>query len=402
MPESTSRRVLFVDDEPNLLMGLRRMLRGKCREWDMTFVESGEEALRQFADKTFDVIVSDMRMPGLDGVKLLEQVRDSYPGTVRMLLSGQAEPEALLKSLSCTHQFIAKPCEPKLLIDSVQRALALKGIIANPNIINIVSRLIHVPSLSTVFYDLLNEIRSENATLTKVGEIIARDLGMTAKVLQLVNSAFFGLRVEVTSPIQAAKLLGLELIASLALSIQIFALFDDSKVKGFSLAELTQHSLLVGMTAKQIAAIYTSEKRALEYALIAGILHDVGKLVIADNLPDEYSEVIERGRAEGLSITQAELETFNCTHADIGAFLIALWGLPEDVVEAVAYHHRPEEIQAQSFSTLTALYIANSLGHQPADAKVTLVEEPYIAQLGLSKDQPQWQQVFDKTLKRLG
>jgi YesN/AraC family two-component response regulator len=113
------RRVLFVDDDQYILDGLQNLLRKQRSRWDMCFALGGAAALELFAAAPFDVIVSDMRMPGMDGAELLAHVRERYPAARRIVLSGYAEPAAVQRALEVAHQFLSKPCRAPDLIDAI-------------------------------------------------------------------------------------------------------------------------------------------------------------------------------------------------------------------------------------------------------------------------------------------
>ncbi|MFQ5706186.1 MAG: HDOD domain-containing protein [bacterium] len=388
------KRLLFVDDTENVLQGLRRMLRSKRHEWDMEFAASGEEALAILSERPADVIVADMRMPGMDGAELLSTVMERHPQTIRIVLSGQSDKEMIMKSIGPTHQYLSKPCNADELKNIIERALALRDLLTDEKLKGLVAQIRYLPSLPTLYLELMQELQSANVTMKRVGEIISKDVGMTAKILQLVNSAFFGLRENISSPIHAAKLLGPEIIKALVLSVQVFSKFDQFKIKCLPLAKLLNHSLSVAAFARRIAILETQSEKIIDHAIMAGLLHDTGKLVLAENLPDEYGEAVMFARQQGIGMWQAEQEIIGATHAEIGAYLLGLWGLPDNIVEALAYHHRPQHCLGMNFSPLTAVHVANVLEHAFCDTKV-LAAEPdreYLQKLGLADRLQLWQE----------
>jgi HD-like signal output (HDOD) protein len=391
------RKILFVDDEPKVLQGLQRMLRSMRQEWEMSFAENGVQALEILKEKPFDVIVSDMRMPGMDGAELLKKVMQQFPQVVRLILSGQSEPEMIMRAMGCTHQFLSKPCDPELLKATVSRAFALRDLLANEALKQLVLQIQSLPSLPSLYVELTQELQSPDASIKSAAEIISRDVAMTAKILQLVNSAFFGLREHVSSPVRATSLLGLDTVKALALSLQVFSQFDRATLPGFSLSELWSHSLHVGKFAKQICKSATQDHNMCDEALIAGLLHDTGKLVLAANLPREYAKAMTLAREEGIAVEQAEQRVFGASHSNVGAYLLGLWGQPDSVIEAVAFHHQPSQSASPTFSVLTAVHVANSLDHEQStgpDAAITsLLEDGYLAPLGLSDQLSSWREI---------
>jgi len=398
------KRILFVDDEPRVLDGLRRMLRPLRREWHMSFAQSGREALEILAAEPCDVIVSDMRMPGMDGVALLGEVMRRHPGTVRIALSGHAEMEMLLESVRAAHQYLAKPCDTQTLKTTVERACALRELLTGGDLTAMIGRLDSLPSLPALYMEIMQELGTQEASINRVGQIIEQDLGMTAKILQVVNSAFFGLRRHVTCPSQAASLLGLDVIRSLVLTTQVFSQFDNLGA-ALELEALWSHSIQVGTLAKAIAAAQGVDGKSRDHSLMAGMLHDVGKLVLADQHPGRYASVVVVAGREGLEDWQAEQDEFGCTHMEIGAYLLGLWGLPNPIVEAVAFHHRPHTSAGLGFTPLSAVHVANVLlrhgGVAPGDGEATPLDRDYLERLGVQEQVPVWEGVFHEVLGTL-
>ena len=397
------KRILFVDDEPKVLDGLRRMLRPMRHEWEMAFAPGGEEALAALAEKHFDVVVSDMRMPGMDGAQLLSEVKQRYPGIVRIVLSGHSERETVLRSVGPAHQYLAKPCDPKQLRNVITRACALRDLLSEDSLRELVSQMSTIPSLPETYTEIVEELQSPNASMKKVGEIVSKDMGMTAKVLQLVNSAFFGLRHHVSTPSQAASFLGVDTLKSLVLSVHIFSQLDNIKIEGFCLDRLWNHSAATGALAKRIAAAEGCAEQLRDHALMAGLLHDAGKLIIAANLPERYSDVLASVESEGLKLWEAERQILTNTHAEVGAYLLGLWGLPDPIVEAVAFHHNPSRCLGDEFAPLTAVHAANALEHEQSsvenDPDANRLDTEYLGQLGLAERLPVWRDLCMETVQ---
>ncbi len=392
-----SPRVLFVDDELYVLSGLRRMLRGQRNEWDMQFANSGSEALQILTTRPFDVIVTDMRMPGIDGAELLSRVAELYPHTVRLVLSGQSEHERIFRAVGPAHQFLSKPCDEKELIATIKRACSLQSHLQNKSLRNVVSQVGSLPSLPELYHRLVTELESDDASVERVGAIIERDLGMSVKVLQLVNSSFFGLPQHVACPKHAVSLLGLNIIRPLCLTAAAFSQYEEPSIDGFSLNHAIDHSLAVATTARRIANMETNDFQVTDDAFIAGMLHDIGKLILAAKLTDQFREIVAVAKAESLPLWQAEMQVIGTTHAEIGAHLLDLWGLPIPIVEAVALHHRPIEAGHDRFTPLTAVFASNWLlsttnSEQPGEAQDDTVSN-YLKSIHLADRFGAWQKV---------
>jgi putative nucleotidyltransferase with HDIG domain len=390
------KRILFVDDEANILAGLRRTLRPIRKDWAMEFVTGGEEALAMMSERPFQVVVSDMRMPGMNGVQLLREVKNRYPATLRLILSGFAETEMTVESAAVAHQFLAKPCDAETLRSAVERVTALSEMLTDQRLVTVVSQFDSLPSLPSLYIDIMNELSSPTGSLMNVGKIVSKDVAMTAKILQLVNSAFFGIPRHVSSPSQAVNLLGMDIIRSLVLSSKVFSSFDQKQIKGVNLDSLWQHSLATGALAKRIAVLEGLDRKLQDKALFGGMLHDIGKLVLADGSPDELEKATALAFAEHLRIWEAEQRTLGCSHAEIGGYLVGLWGLPSVIVESIAYHHRPNAAPGDRFTCLTAVHAANALLHEQDDGEdetqTPLLDHDYLQRLGLDNHVSIWRE----------
>jgi HD-like signal output (HDOD) protein len=358
------KRVLFVDDEANVLQGLQRMLRPLRDEWDIETAGSGPEALARMAQVGFDVIVSDMRMPGMDGAQLLTEVRQRFPQTIRIILSGQSDQESILRSVGPTHQYLSKPCSTEMLKATVGRACAVRDLLAQDTLRQLLSKIHNLPSLPSLYLEVMKELQSPDASIERVGKIIAKDPAMSAKILQLVNSAFFGFPTRITHPSRAVTILGLEKVKSLVLSIHVFSEFQAAQLPGFSLEILWEHSIKVANFSKLIAKDVAAAPAMVDDCFSAGLLHDTGRLILAGNMAREYGQMLALVQQKKISQEEAEQEVFGATHAEVGAYLLGLWGLPHPIIEAVAFHHTPRECFNLEFSPLAAVHSADVLDHE--------------------------------------
>lgn len=357
-------RILFVDDEKQVLDGLRRMLRPLRKQWDMVFVESAADALDALGKDSFEVIVTDMRMPVMDGAELLEIMRTRYPSMVRIILSGHSEQKKIMKSVRPAHQYLAKPVGKTELVNVLHSALQLHSVLGDPCLMDILGQAESLPSMPSTYANLIDAIEDDESSLEDVGKIIEHDLGLTATMLKVVNSAFFGLPRKIASPAQAASLLGLDIIRSLVLSYNLFSTLEIKDSYHFSFDGLWRHCTAVGSMAKNIAKYENMDQAEIDEAFMAGILHDVGKLTLYHFTPKKYRKIIEAVRSGDGSIYQMESNNLNTSHAEAGAFLMGLWGLPENIVRAIAFHHLPGAWEPQEFGLHTIVHAANVFEHE--------------------------------------
>ncbi len=394
--QGMKKRALFVDDEPNVLQGLRRMLFELEGEWELVFAQSGEEALERMRETPVDVVVSDMRMPGMDGAELLKRIQSSYPDVVRVVLSGHSEYSKFIEGFKQAHQFLAKPCSEEVLVQTLANAWNLRMILTNPEVKSILGAVNSLPVLPECHNELLSALRDEDASAKRIGAIIKKDVGMTTNVLRMVNSPFFGLRRRILDPAEAVTYLGVTVVECLVLSSHLFAVFDQGRFPEFSLAMLEEHCLATGLLAKAIAGVEGQCKEVVEQCFISGMLHDVGKILLAWGDPSGYSRILDAVRKENKTVVNMEQEELGVTHAESGAYLLGLWSFPGSVVEAVAFHHTPPPSACKGFSILAAVHVANVLEKDlhvvNAGYARNLVDEGYLASAGLTEHVPMWRE----------
>lgn len=360
-------RILFVDDEPNILQGIQRMLRPMRNEWEMVFVDGGEKALDIMKRAPANVVVSDMRMPGMDGAALFEKLREIQPDAVRIILSGFADQESVFRTIGPAHQYIAKPCDSDTLVKGIGRALKLRNILSEPTLRTLISGMGSLPTPPHQLSELLRELNSEEGSAEHVAAIIMHDVAMTATILKLTNSSFFSLATEVTSPLQAVRLLGFDTIKSVVLVGGLFSQVQPTGEFERKSETLSNRSLFIGSLAKAIAKDANSDKQVAEHAFIAGALSHIGTLLLMSRVSDNFREACELAESKDIDITTAEKTVMKAAHAEIGAYLLGLWGFTNPIVEAVAYHHAPGELPHKGITSLLCVHVAQELA-RPLDS----------------------------------
>ena len=407
MDDQTKRRILFVDDEPMVLKGLQRSLRKMRNEWEMTFTSSSREALDILESGAFDVIVSDLRMPEIDGMQLLAEVKSKHPQVVRIVLSGQVEQESTFKSVQVAHQSLSKPCDADILKHTLNKLFGLRNLLQDESIKRIVAQTETLPSLPEVYMEVITELQSSDPSVKKVGEIIATDMAMTAKILQIVNSAFFGLVRKISNPKEAVMLLGTETIKALVLSVKIFSEFNQKKFAWFNFDELFNHSMSVSMFAQTISKKEQLDQNIINNALMAGMFHDLGKLILVTNFQEPYQRVLAEARKTDKNLWDLEIEQFGTSHAEIGAYLMGLWGLEYPVIEAIAYHHRPGKSLSNSTGLLTAVHFGDAFDRLKSDPNdgnsengLRQLDRGYLDTLGVAGRINDWKTVCKELTER--
>jgi len=402
--EPARKRILFVDDEPRVLEGLGRMLHTMRKEWDMVFSPGAEEALAAMANGPFDVIVTDMRMPGMDGADLLNEVVKRYPSTVRLVLSGQWDQQMVIRTARTAHQYLVKPCSAQDLKSTLGRIFALRGILAGKTLKRLIAGLTSLPSVSDAHRRLVESAQSRQFSADMAASVAVQDVAMTAKFLQLANSSFFGAARHVSNTTEAALHLGSDTIKALTEAPGVFSEFQGAPGTEAALCQLQRHSASAARIAQGIATMEQAGKTVIDDAFLAGFLHDIGKLVLMTMDPEIYGlipSIVESGAATAGSV---EREAFGATHAQAGAYLLWLWGLPPQVAEAVAFHHSPRRSSSAGLSAVAVVHVADALADElEGDSEqMSHLDEEYLEQMGLASRIPAWRQLAAKAAAQSG
>ncbi|MHB9132020.1 MAG: HDOD domain-containing protein [Armatimonadota bacterium] len=395
------KRIIFVDDELRALEGLKRMLMPLSGTWQMSFARNGMEALALLGREPFDAIVTDIIMPGMDGATLLTEVMRRHPAMVRIALAEPATRENAYRSIGPTHQYLTKPCDLATIKGTLDRAFLLRDRLGGENLRRLIAKIGMLPSMPAQYLEVVRAIESPNSSLEEIGQAIAKDLGMSAKVLHLANSSFFGLRNRVANPAQAVSLLGLDIIKSLIAWFHVAAQLSRVETPYFSFEVLQQHSLRVAHLTQALAAAEGICKPQLDDYFTAGLFHDMGKLIFAANLSKQYGQIIQQAQQQKVPMFGAEQMVFGATHAEVGAYLLALWGFHDPVIEACCYHHRPRWFPGRQFSTVSAVFIANTLEGELAalerhEAPPPPSDPRYLQEMGMAPRLKAWRELARK------
>lgn len=387
------KRILFVDDDPRLVHAYALALQNQSDRWEVRSATSAIQALELSDRAAFDIVVADMRMPGMTGVDLISEIRKRHPQTSRVILSGVRDQEEIARCLGATHQFIPKPVDLETLRETVTRICSLDAFLMDDNLRALVGQFEALPSFPALYVEVVNELAAAEPSIERIAEIVAQDPGMTAKMLQLVNSAMFGLARRISDPAEIVQFLGTGTVRSLVLSVHVFSCFDHA-AKGFSIEEFWRHSLRSAALARMICQQVGVESAVAEDAYLAGMLHDVGALMLASRRPEPYEQAAHLAAQRKAPLHEVETEIFGATHAGVGAYLLGLWGLPAPIVEAVAFHHTPNRSEPRLFGPLAAVHAADVLENElaldgPSETHLGL-DESYLAEIGLLGEVEGW------------
>ncbi len=354
------KRILFVDDEPCILEGLRRTLRSMRGAWSMSFAGSGEEALHRMEEQPFDVVISDMKMPRMDGTSLLGLVQQIHPGTIRIILSGQADANACLHSIPVTHQFFSKPCDVEELKRSVEACCALESMLADAVLREAVAGTREFSVRPQTHEDLARAVRTSDFAPSRIALLIEQEPPIAAVLLRLAFSNYLGHGEGLTSLEEAFQFVGPRILRELLLAVPVFRPRAD-EAAGICLESVRRHSLLTARIARKLVEPPEDAGRAF----LAGLVHDLGKWVLSSALPDRSRRIVAALAEEHRGFHEVERDLFGATHARIGAYLMALWGTPDWLVTSIAGHHDPAEIPAGGrLNVAGAVWVASLLASE--------------------------------------
>ena len=359
--------------------------------WEAYLADSGLDALDYLAEFECHAVVTDLRLEDMTGVQVLNQVARQHVRAQRILLADPGDLQSLLRCVGGVHQFLTKPCVARRVELVLERMQKLDGWLPSLNVQEIAGKLPRMPSPSSSYNELAAELELPAPRREVVADLLAHDPAMTAKLLQLVNSAAYGDPVDQSDPMAAFASQGLDTIKGLLRLAHQYSHFSAVQNSGFSPIKLWAHSRRVSRLAGWIAAEEQTDPALIQPAITAGLLHDIGKVAIAANLPRKFNEAQFHARASKVSIWVAEQQQFGATHSEVGGWLMCVWGLPLPVVEAVMLHHHPARQNSKRFTPLTAVHAANAIAKATSLSQAAeLVDMGYLDSVKLRHRLAHW------------
>ena len=391
------KKILFVDDEPAILEGLQDLLRSLRHRWDMSFICGGQAAIATMNDTDYDVVVSDIRMPGVGGVDVLGYAKIHRPQTIRIALTGYADAQSTVEISRLAHRYLRKPCSIDDLDEVISRDCGLIEAFDNVVVKELVGATGRLSAEKSVHQALIDALDGGNGSIDEVTKIVEQDLALTAKVLQLVNSSFFRRQRSITSANEAVVYLGADVLKQLVLANMMFEMTQDiPNVAGFNPISLQRHCVLTSAIAQEL----TADSGLSKIAFTAGLLHDVGKLIIAQERSDLIPTLV--GNSDGLVNSwvnaESERDILGCTHAEVGGCFLNLWGLPTPIVEAVTFHDDPSSIFTRKLNAIDLVHISNYLAHwsgtdSPDERVEAKLDTEYVARRDVDHELDGWREM---------
>jgi HD-like signal output (HDOD) protein len=390
------RRILFVDDQQAVLNAHRESMKKYHEQVESLFALGAEAALELVRKESIDVVVADMHMPGVDGPMLLGAIKEDRPAIVRIMLCPLSEVDSIFVALPVSHQILSKPLDADILCNAIERIYGLRELLTD-SLRKKIGALHQLPSVPTVYFEMMSAMSRLDVSASKIARIIEKDTAMAAKTLQLVNSACFCLSRRITTVDQAVAYLGMDLVRDLSLTVHMFAALEPTAMRsGFSFDTEQEHSLLAAKVVRRLA---TSPRQARN-AFTAALLHDIGNLILAVCNTENYKKVVQACKKSSRPQYEIEAEMLGVTHAEIGAYLLGLWGLPHPIVEAVAYHHNPSAALERTFDIPTAVSLANALVEEITENRPIPIEQ-HLESLKVIGSLPRWRAIALEELQQV-
>jgi putative nucleotidyltransferase with HDIG domain len=391
-PETNmKKRILFVSEDQALCQEFQARCAGPEKDWIVQYSRNEDEALGLCHQFTIAAVVADVK----NGTELLDAFMRRQPKALRIIISNLADLENTMKCIGHAHHHVLKPCRAETLLNVLQQAFAQEAWLPSEPVQGLIAQMRHVPSPVKAYTQIVEEMKSPDCSLEKIGHLIEQDPAIAAKVLQLANSAVFGLEFSVASTSEAIGYIGLESTKAVVLLAHTFSSFDNLKLVNFSVEELWWHSIRVGRLARRVAELEEVSEDVAEQAFAGGLLHDIGKLLFAANHAGVFGKVLRLAREQRCNLWEAEAQILpGVGHAELGATVLGIWGLPQTITEAVALHHRPWQQREHAFGAITAVHAANIFDHEKhPDANIILpsqINTSYLQDLGLDRRVETW------------
>ncbi len=394
------RHILFVDDNQSVLTIFQHVIKFMHQDWEASFCMNGHQALTLMARRPFDCVISDISMPVMGGVDFLAEVEKKYPATARFVFSGETDRGVGLQLVGTAHQFFQKPSDFKQIKTAIERVYSLFQYLPEDNLKQIIGHIQVLPTLPDLYLQMTSELEKPEPSIDRIKTIISQDVAMSAKLLQVVNSAFFGLRQALTNPAQAVTMLGLNLVKSIVLMLHVFQEHEMIRFEGLTLNSLWRHSLSTAQNARDLALHEGMSSSLIEHIGSAALFHDIGKLVLMANVPAEYEKVYRRVRAERSVMSEVELEMLGASHGQVGAYLLGLWGFDDMYVNVCRFHHTPEMSGESEVGPVCLVHAADVFDHimEPNESgeKPLVLDEAYLAKIGTQERVTAWKKMILK------
>ncbi len=362
---------------------------------DLYELDDINETLSQ---EDMDIVAIDMTMTECSYMDLLQNIKENYPHLVRILIAEEWSKELVVQTNDLVHLIIEKRFLSETLIDTIIRAQQMRGLLKNDYLTKLINSFDELPIMQNVYIELLHLLKSPNVPLKKISDIISQEFSLTAKILQVSNMSIFTHIGRINNIQQAVVFLGTNVIRAIILYLQVFNFENQNSEELKMIRQLERHCIKVAEFAKKCAVYYQCANDIQDNTFTSSLLHDIGKLIIVTKT-DKWEDIERYALENNKSIVESEKAILGTTHAEIGAYLLNLWGFPQDVVNAIAFHHYPSNSKQNNLSPLTFVHISESFitGEQLDDENkiLQLLDIDYLEKLGIAGDIPVLTRLFN-------
>lgn len=384
------KHILLLDENPKSLQLLQETYEQSDCALELLTSQSASDAFSKIEQHPVEVLMVDMTRPSEQVQQFINQTADGKPQLPRLLITDLSDQRALIKWVGKANQFLIKPCDPITIKAALERRAVIRNWFPSDAVVNLLVKVQKLPSPPGLYYEIIRKLNG-HASLEDIGNLIGKDPSLTSKILQLVNSTAFALQNPISSAVEAVLFLGVETTKSLVLLTQSFTSFLGTPAVLFSVDKLWQHALRTATYCQTIAKSQGVEEREIEEIYTAGLLHDLGKLVLAANFSQQFRDANMMAKAKKMPLWEAEQEIFKTNHAEIGACLLAIWGLETSLVESLAFHHQPTRSHVRTFGSLLAVHAGNAIANAVINQSIEVdVDWQYINGCGMGDKISQW------------
>jgi HD-like signal output (HDOD) protein len=391
-----NRRLLFVGGGASWFEEFEKQFANLQPTWLCVHVAEVSQPTTDLSPALFDALVLNANLESR--AEMIEGSGQKFPRAVRIVLSGEeSRPSDSAASNSPELWFASQQLNPAALAETIERALRVQLWLSDPAIRKLLPLLRKLPTVPKLHAQVAQELQSPDGSLETASQFVRRDPAMAAKFLQVANSALFAPAYPLTDPGEAVMFLGSERSRGIIFAAGVFSQFDAVRCFGFSPEQVWSYSLQVASLARGIALVETEDPKLAELCFTAGLLHDIGRLVLAANLPEMYATISQLQINKGLSLPDAELANLGTTHGELGGCLLGTWSLPGALLDAVAWHHCPSRSSDKAFSVLTAVHVAHVLAQEAssrdrATPAADHLDRAYLTAVGVGRRLAFWRQ----------
>ena len=306
-------------------------------DWQLNRTADAASAIDIVMQRNISIVIAGYG-EDLEGCgDLFRTLLESCPGVVRLAMI----PEPLYSSadlaMLSAHQAVVADSSAKVVKAVLERAVSVRGKLqANPRMEGLLSKINTIPTPPALYFKVREEIHSPDSNAHSIAVLVARDAVLTARILRMVNSGLFALPFSIADLDHAIALLGTQTVLGLVLSVH---LYKSRPLPGINMDALWRHSFVVSAVARHITSELGGIRDDVSASGVAGLLHDIGSLVLLANFPDSYPALIRQADGDESVLLLLELESLGVDHAELGGIIVDLWCLPDAVVAAVAEHH---------------------------------------------------------------